>query len=120
MLDQIEKDIQKDYYDPSLRGIDLNKKFAEERLKIAASPSPDAALLHIAGAVEALNDSHTGFIPPKRPYSVDYGFWMQPVGDATCYVTAVRPGSDAETKGLKKGMRSLQSMASLLSGMISG
>jgi len=39
---------------------------------------------------------------PPRPYVHDYGFQMQMIGDR-CYVTRVRSGSDAETKGLKAG-----------------
>ncbi len=103
MLNQIEKDIKENYYDPSLHGVDVEKRFAEARGRIATAKSQDEALLQIAGAVGVLDDSHTRFAPPDRPYQVDYGFLMQAVGDSACYVTAVLPGSDAETKGLKPG-----------------
>jgi carboxyl-terminal processing protease len=103
MLDQIEKDIKEKYYDPSMHGLDLDKKFEAARTKIATAMSQDDALLAIAGAVSSLNDSHTRFIPPARPYNVDYGFTMKAIGDSDCYVTAVRQGSDAEAKGLKRG-----------------
>jgi carboxyl-terminal processing protease len=105
MLDQIEKDIKENYYDPSLHGVDLDKRFKEVRAKITVAKTQDDALLQIAAAVGVLNDSHTGFVPPVRPYSVDYGFRMQAVGDSDCYVTQVRQGSDAEAKGLKRGDR---------------
>ncbi len=103
MLDQVEKDIRDNYYDPSLHGFDLAKRFSEARSKIAAAQTQDDALLQIAAAVEALGDSHTRFIPPIRPYTVDYGFKMLAIGESACYVTAIRPGSDAEAKGLKAG-----------------
>jgi carboxyl-terminal processing protease len=75
---------------------------AEARQRIATSPSLNLAFSHIAGALDSLNDSHTFFLPPPRPYRHDYGFRMQMVGDH-CYVIRVRPGSDAEAKGLKAG-----------------
>ena len=49
-----------------------------------------------------LNDSHTVFFPPSRTGRVEYGWRMQMIGDK-CFVTAVKPGSDAEKKGLKVG-----------------
>jgi carboxyl-terminal processing protease len=107
MLDKIQADIKEHYYDPTMHGVDLNKRFDEARQKIAAAKSKDEALLTIAGAVAALKDSHTSFRPPTRPYGVDYGFSMQAIGDSDCYVTAVRPESDAAAKGLKPGDRML-------------
>jgi len=41
-------------------------------------------------------------VPPPRPYRIEYGWRMQMIGDK-CYVVAVKPGSDAEAKGLKEG-----------------
>jgi C-terminal processing protease CtpA/Prc len=103
MLDAIEKDIKDNYYDLSMHGVDLDKRFEDARTRIATAKTQDDAFLIIAGAVAALNDSHTAFVPPMRPYDVDYGFITQAIGDSDCYVTAVAPGSDAETKGLKPG-----------------
>jgi C-terminal processing protease CtpA/Prc len=103
MLDKIEVDIKEQYYDPQLHGLDLDKRFESAREKIAAAQSQNEALLHVAGAVAALNDSHTRFLPPPAPYGVEYGWRMQAVGDSNCYVTRVRSESDAATKGLKPG-----------------
>jgi carboxyl-terminal processing protease len=103
MLDQVQLDIKENYYDPTMHGVDLDKRFAEARVKIAAAESQDQALLDIAAVTQALKDSHTHFRPPFRPYGVDYGWLMQPVGDSSCYVTAVRPESDAAAKGMKAG-----------------
>jgi C-terminal processing protease CtpA/Prc len=103
MLDQIETDIKEHYYDPTTHGLDLAKTFDVARQKIATAQSQNEALLHVAAAVAALNDSHTRFLPPPAPYGVEYGWLMQAMGDSNCYVTQVRSDSDAATKGLKPG-----------------
>jgi carboxyl-terminal processing protease len=103
MLNTIEADIKEHYYDAATHGVDLDKSFEKAREEINHAKSQDEAFLDIAGAVAALQDSHTLFIPPVRPYGVDYGWVMQAIGDSNCYVTAVRPESDAAKKGLKPG-----------------
>ena len=103
MLGAIEADIKEYYYDPAMHGLDLDKRFDDARKKIGTAKSQDEALLIIAAAVAALNDSHTRFRPPTRPYGVDYGWAMRAVGDTACYVTAVRPDSDAAAKGMRPG-----------------
>lgn len=103
MLNSIEKSIKDNYYDPKLRGFDLKATFDETRKKIATAQSQDDAFLMIAAAVDALKDSHTRFEPPARPYTVEYGFMTEAIGDTACYVEAVLAGSDAEAQGLKPG-----------------
>jgi|SRR5580704_53012 carboxyl-terminal processing protease len=103
MLDVLKADIKENYYDAGMHGLDLDKAFESQRRKIAEAKSQNEALLDVAGAVAALKDSHTRFMPPVAPYGVDYGWRTQAFGESDCYVTAVRPGSDAEAKGLKPG-----------------
>ena len=103
MLNTIQADIKKYYYDSAMHGLNLDKRFEEARQKIAVAKSQDEALLDIAATVEALKDSHTHFRPPFRPYGIDYGWLMQAVGDSSCYVTQVRSDSDAAAKGMKPG-----------------
>src|SRR5579872_823029 len=103
MLDVVENDIKENYYDVGMHGLNLDNEFANEKRKIAEAKSQNEALLHVAGAVAALKDSHTRFTPPVAQYGVDYGWRMQAFGESSCYVTSVRPGSDAEAKGLKPG-----------------
>ncbi|HMD98295.1 MAG TPA: S41 family peptidase [Terriglobia bacterium] len=102
MLDDIAHDVQKHYYDPTFHGMDWNAKVLEEKQKIKLETSLNISLAHIAAALDSLNDSHTFFLPPRRPYHHDYGFQMEAIGDR-CYITRVRPGSDAEAKGVKRG-----------------
>lgn len=102
MLKTIKSDLQKNYYDPAFRGMDLEARFkqAEDQMKEATSQNQIFGI--IAQALVALDDSHTYFVPPPRPYRIEYGWRMQMIGDK-CYVVAVKPGSDAEAKGLKEG-----------------
>ena len=102
MLHNIADDIKKHYYDPTFHGIDFDARVREADEKIKASTSLNQAFSIIGWTLDGLKDSHTYFIPPIRPVRVQYGWRMQMVGDH-CYVTAVRPKSDAEAKGLKVG-----------------
>ena len=102
MLKIIRLDIQKDYYDPSFHGIDLQARFKEADEKIQKATSNGQIFGIIAQALLDFNDSHLFFIPPPRASKVEYGWQMQAIGDK-CYVVAVKPGSDAEAKGLKPG-----------------
>jgi C-terminal processing protease CtpA/Prc len=61
----------------------------------------------IAQAVSELNDSHTFFYPPAQTIEADYGWELLMVG-TRCFVVAVKPGSGAETQGLKPGDEVLQ------------
>jgi C-terminal processing protease CtpA/Prc len=103
MLHTVRDDIKKNYYDKKYKGLDIDARFKAAEKKIETAPTMNQALADIAGAVDALGDSHTFFIPPPRPYKHSYGWEMQPIGDSDCFVTVVRPGSDAEKKGLKPG-----------------
>lgn len=102
MLDTISQDVRKHYYDPKLRGIDWDTNIKNFREKIENVTSLNRGLTEVAAALDVLNDSHTFFLPPPRPYKHDYGWHIQIIGQK-CYVTQVRPQSDAETKGMKSG-----------------
>lgn len=102
MLQSMKEYLKQYYYDPKYHGVDLETRFktAEDRMKEAANLGQVLGI--IAQAMSDLNDSHTFFVPPPHPVEVDYGWKMQMIGD-TCYVVAVKPGSDAEAQGLKPG-----------------
>jgi C-terminal processing protease CtpA/Prc len=107
MLATIHSAIRDNYYDRTFHGIDLETHFRTAAVKLDEARSISHAYGIIAQALIEFDDSHTYFIPPMRPISVEYGWQMRMVGDA-CYVTAVKPGSDAAAKGLKPGDRLLQ------------
>ena len=102
MLRALKNEIKKSYYDATFRGIDLEARFKTADEKLDGATSLGQVFGIIAQVLLDFEDSHLFFIPPQRPDTVDYGWQMQMVGDK-CYVSAVKPASDAETKGLKPG-----------------
>jgi C-terminal processing protease CtpA/Prc len=102
ILDHVSSDIRDHYYDPKLHGIDFDAKVREAKERIMQAPSYDVASTDIAALFEALDDSHTFYIPPGHFTKEEYGWRFEMIGNR-CLVTHVKPGSDAETKGLKLG-----------------
>jgi len=103
VLNTTRDDIKKNYYDPGFHRLNLDARFQEALEKIQSAPNRNYAVADIAGAVSALNDSHTVFVPAPRPYVHEYGWRMQAEGESDCFITVVRPGSDAEKKGVIAG-----------------
>lgn len=104
MLRTAANAIKNEYYDPAFHGIDLQKHFKIAEARIESATSQSAAWAVIAQALVEFDDSHTFFMPPENPSIVEYGWQMGMVGDE-CLVLGVRPGSDAEAKGLRAGDR---------------
>ena len=102
MLNAVKAEIKSKYYDPAFRGIDLDARFKAAHEKLDKATSVGQTFGIIAQAVIELNDSHTVFYPPSRAAKFEYGWRMQMFGDK-CFVTAVKPKSDAEKQGLKIG-----------------
>jgi C-terminal processing protease CtpA/Prc len=102
MLNTIKNEIKAKYYDKNYHGINLDERFklAEEKLSKATTMGQSFGI--IAQAVLELNDSHTVFYPPSRTTRIEYGWRMQMIGDK-CFVTTVKPKSEAEKVGLKIG-----------------
>jgi carboxyl-terminal processing protease len=102
MLSEVEKDVRKKYYDPNMHGLDWDAEVRATKKKIDESPSLNMAMSHLAALLDKLNDSHTFFIAPSRPYTLEFGYSESMVGDH-CFITRLRPGSDAEKKGVQIG-----------------
>jgi carboxyl-terminal processing protease len=102
MLRVVAGDVKKHYYDPKLHGVNWDAKLLETTEKIEKETSLNMALSHVAAALDSLNDSHTFFVPPSRPYRHDFGFHVQIIGER-CLVTRVRRQSDAAIKGVTPG-----------------
>jgi carboxyl-terminal processing protease len=104
MLTDVAGDVRQLYYDPKFHGVDWNAKVQETKESISKAATFSDAVSAIAALFETLNDSHTNFIPPERTFRIEYGWRARMIG-AQCLVTYVKPGSDAEAKGLKIGDR---------------
>ncbi|MFP5264424.1 MAG: S41 family peptidase [Blastocatellia bacterium] len=102
MLNTIKNDIKKEYYDPTFHGIDIEARFKQAEEKMNQADSLGQIFGIVAQVLIEFDDSHLIFFPPDRMTSTEYGWQMQAIGDR-CYVIAVKPGSDAEAKGLKVG-----------------
>jgi C-terminal processing protease CtpA/Prc len=102
ILKTVGDDVRKHYYDPKFHGVNWDAKIAEAKGKIEKETSFNMAMSHIAAALDALNDTHTFFVPPGHAYRHDYGLQYQMISNR-CFVTQVRPGRDAEAKGVKPG-----------------
>ena len=97
IVDQVADDVAKHYYDPKLHGVDWSAKLRETKKKIENATSGNLAFANIAAMIDSLDDSQTFFIPPLRSFSFDYGWRIQAIGER-CFVTHVRPQTDAATK----------------------
>lgn len=97
MLTTIHDAIKKDYYDPTFHGVDMDARYQKYEAAIKNASTLGEAFRAVAAYLSGLHDSHTFFEPPEISYRFDYGFQMQMIGDR-CFVTEVRPGSDAASK----------------------
>ncbi len=102
ILARIKDDVQKNYYDPSYKGIDLEAKYkvAKEKIRKAGSIGQMSSI--IAQFLIDFDDSHLFFFPPGRADKVSYGFDFSMVGDK-CFVSKVDQKSDAANKGIQVG-----------------
>ena len=102
MLRSIRDEIRKYYYDGKYRGIDLEARFAAAEKQVDEATSNSQIFGIIAQTLLEFDDSHLYFQPPPRAARIEYGWRYQAIGDKI-YVTAVKPGSDAASKGLVPG-----------------
>jgi C-terminal processing protease CtpA/Prc len=102
MLKNVAADVQKNYYESKVHGVDWDAKVREAKKNIDTADSLNGAVSEIAALLDSLNDSHTFFSPPPRTTTRDYGFRMEMIGEH-CFVIHVSSDSDADKKGLRPG-----------------
>jgi C-terminal processing protease CtpA/Prc len=102
ILNAIEDDLRRYYYDTTFHGLDIDKLFKSTNEAIDEAETSNDLYMSIARPLLMLDDSHTTFVPPGRVADFDFGWEAQMIGDR-CYVSAVEPGSDAEAQGLSRG-----------------
>ncbi|MGZ5885086.1 MAG: S41 family peptidase [Burkholderiaceae bacterium] len=102
MLKEVSDDVNKNYFDPTLHGLDWNSLVQKARTNIDNAHDMEDAIAQIASLLQLLHDSHTSFIPPQHENTVDYGWRFKIIGSRT-YITDVHAGSDAEKQGVHVG-----------------
>lgn len=102
VMDVITKDIQKNFYDPNLKGADWKAITEKARQRIRQSDRLGDMIAAISSVPYQLYDSHTYFIPPGRSARVDYGFEAEPFAN-DILVYKIRKGGPALPAGLKLG-----------------
>jgi C-terminal processing protease CtpA/Prc len=102
ILKGVTQDIEKNFYDSKLKGIDWHARTEKTTQQIKAAHSISDIYMAITAQVEDLQDSHTRFIPPGRTRLIRYGFAAKPIGDSI-FVYKVKKGGTAEKAGLRLG-----------------
>jgi len=106
ILDTVAHDVEKNYYDPSMHGLDWKQLVATTRASIDKAQTPSEMLTAIFALLFQLQDSHTIFLPPGRINTPVFGFEAKVFGNGV-YVYKLRKGGAAEAAGLKLGDRLL-------------
>jgi carboxyl-terminal processing protease len=104
ILNVVSKDLEKNFYDPGMKGLDWKALTEDSRQKIDNANSVADMMRAIFILVEKLGDSHTRFLPPSRNIRYLFGFNAKPVGDAI-RVYEVKEKGAAELAGIKVGDR---------------
>jgi carboxyl-terminal processing protease len=102
ILNLVSKDIQNNFYDESLRGIDWTALTEQARQRITSADELGQMYGAISALVYQLHDSHTAFIPPKRKIKAEYGFKAKPFG-SNILVYEVDKSGPAAKAGLRLG-----------------
>ena len=102
MLKTVKASLKDNYYDPSLPRHGCRSSLQNGRGKAQAGefawPGPGNHCASVDGPQRFARLLHS----TAPPETIEYGWEMQMIGDA-CFIVAVKPGSDAEKKGLKVG-----------------
>jgi C-terminal processing protease CtpA/Prc len=104
IMDVVAKDIQKNFYDANLKGVDWKTITERARQRIRGADHLGEMLAAIASVPYQLNDSHTYFIPPGRSARVDYGFEAEPFAK-DILVYKLKKDGPAVKAGLQLGDR---------------
>lgn len=104
MLKVVSKDIEKNFYDPQLKGLDWKALTAAAETKINNAKTPGEMLTAVFSLVDKLQDSHTQFLPPAHTSRPLYGFEAKAFGD-DIRIYQIKAKSAAAQAGLQIGDR---------------
>jgi carboxyl-terminal processing protease len=104
MLDEVSRDVEKNFYDPNLKGLDWKGLIEQTKQRIQAAKVPGQMFTAIFSLLEKLDDSHTVFLPPSRVGRVRFGFDAKAYGEEVRIHDLDAKGAAARA-GLQKGDR---------------
>src|ERR1700681_1930631 len=74
ILKLVAANVQKNFYDPGMKGLDWVALTEETRQRVRTSSNTGQMILAISSLLSRLQDSHTYFIPPRLTAHADFGF----------------------------------------------
>ena len=107
MLKVVAGDIEKNYYDPALHGLDWKALTAQAEQRINQAKTPSEMITAIFLLVDKLKDSHTFFLPPSRVNRPLFGLNAKMFGDEA-RIYDLKPKGAAAAAGLQMGDRILE------------
>jgi len=113
VFDQVWSEVQRDYYDPSIHGLDWRAVRVTYRPQALAATSDGALYRVLDRMLDLLNDDHAGVAPPAAVRRQDLlrerhpvmGVTLYPENDGVYRIERVRSGSPAEEAGVRVGWR---------------
>jgi C-terminal peptidase prc len=104
ILRVVVSDIEKNFYDASMKGLDWKAEVQAAEARIDKAELASDMVTAIFVLVNKLNDSHTLFLPPGRVNKPMFGFNAKAFGDVVMIYEVVKKGA-AEKAGLRPGDR---------------
>jgi C-terminal processing protease CtpA/Prc len=102
ILRLVSADVQKNFYDPKMKGLDWDVLTEETRQRIETSNNVGQMILAISSQLSRLHDSHTYFVPPRLTAYSDFGFKARAYGNDV-RVYEIRKKGPADKAGLRVG-----------------
>ena len=107
VVNNVSKEIEKDYYDPQLRGLDWKALTAQAHQQIDNAKSVGDMFTAVFTLTNKLNDSHVLFLPPSYVSRPIFGFEAKPYGNEV-RIFEVKKNGPAAAAGLRVGDRILR------------
>jgi hypothetical protein len=104
MLAVVSREIENNYFDPALKGLDWKALTAQAAARIDKAQTPGEMVTVIFALVDALKDSHTVFLPPAYVNRPVFGFEAKAYGDEV-RIAEVKAGGRAAAAGVERGER---------------
>jgi carboxyl-terminal processing protease len=106
IVEILANDIQKRFYDPSLKGIDVKHLADETKQQINSLNDVGEMQTAVWNFVLKLDDSHTRYSPPQLTHTPSFGFQARGIGDQVM-VVALSKNGPAQKAGVQLGDRIL-------------